>query len=741
MNSKGQNKFPYTQFDRFCIRTPLFPLEYFVQLTGSPRIEDSELLKQLDNNLISEAIYLASPEFYHQLTRWKMGRVKDEKKIKRFRNTLLKYLVRMSTRCTPFGLFASVGSGTFCAKTNIKPPSNTDLQKKSHFDMQFLMALANYLKTKSEIREVLRFHSNTSIYKIGDRYRYVEYQYNNKARIYSIESVSFSKELDIILTNSKDGNTINQLVGVLEKINIDKEEAKSFVNELIENQILVSELEPSITGADYLDVLRSKLNLLGRNDIIETLDNLKFKLFHLDSELGVSIEKYLGLTSLILDIGIPLEKKYLVQTDTFNLNKGATVSFNTLKKLKQGIAFLNKISNPTINSNLENFKIAFLKRFESARIPILKALDVESGIGYSQKPISYSTAGFLDDIVYADTKGSESHNNVQFGLLQKVLSKKLGNSLLKNEFILYLTDNDFPSRTYNWNNTPDTLSVLSEIIVENGEEKILITNCSPHAARLLARFGHGDEQIGILLNDITKKEAELNPDSSLAEIIHLPEARTGNILRRPHIRNCEIPYLGKSNLPSHQQIKLQDIEVTVDKDVIKLFLKGDNRPILPRLSNAHSYSSNSLPVYHFLCDLQTQTQKGFGFNWGEVFDEFIFLPRVVYKECILSRARWNLDEKEVKSLFEEPNSLTDKIKSARKWRTKYRIPKVTQIVDGDNTLPINFENENSIQVFLDLIKNKNRFILEEFFGLREDLSQTKPLKSNNQIVFTFYKNR
>ena len=52
----------------------------------------------------------------------------------------------------------------------------------------------------------------------------------------------------------------------------------------------------------------------------------------------------------------------------------------------------------------------------------------------------------------------------------------------------------------------------------------------------------------------------------LAEIMHLSESRTGNILQRPNLRNYEIFYLGKSSLQPNSQILSEYILVSIRSD-------------------------------------------------------------------------------------------------------------------------------------------------------------------------------
>lgn len=133
---------------------------------------------------------------------------------------------------------------------------------------------------------------------------------------------------------------------------------------------------------------------------------------------------------------------------------------------------------------------------------------------------------------------------------------------------------------------------------------------------------------------------------------NLPEARTGNILRRPQMREYEIPYIAKSVLPTENQIPIQDLYLSIKNEKLFLRSKSQNKEVIPFLTNAHNYSSNSLPVYHFLCDLGNQTIKPvLHFDWGDLGRIYHFLPRIEYGNIILSKARWKINANEIKSFY------------------------------------------------------------------------------------------
>ena len=93
--------FKYQPFDKFVYRLPAFPLNQLKEVLD----EKKELLEWFANDRIAEAIYVGSPNLFNELQRMSCSGVKEMDKIHKIKVSFIKYLSRMSTRCTPFGLF------------------------------------------------------------------------------------------------------------------------------------------------------------------------------------------------------------------------------------------------------------------------------------------------------------------------------------------------------------------------------------------------------------------------------------------------------------------------------------------------------------------------------------------------------------------------------------------------------------------------------------------------------------
>jgi len=740
MQKSHKIRFPYSYFQQFCVRTPLLSVDFFYQMTQGEEISDAFLLKQAKDPIVRESIFLASPYFYSQVIKWSSGEMLDEKKIKRIKNSLVKYLTRMATRCTPFGFFAGCSTGLFKEKGSLELDNLDNYSRCTRYDMHFLASFSYYISKQKNIQRQLKFFPNTTLYRIGDYYRYVEYSYVDKIRQHTLESVLHNTYLEKIISKTTEGATSKELVEYLISERFSTSVAQDFVQKLVENQIIVSELELCVTGGESLQQLKLKLkNLKHPKKELALIEDMQLRLKLLDNKLGNKISSYHSISALLKILKIPYEERYLFQTDLFPRFSSVTLGQDVLKKVSKGVYILNKIFTQNKNQDLEAFKIAFNKRFGQAKMPLLSTLDVETGIGYIQNPNNLETTPFLDDIKPFNNDTLPGRR--EYTPLQSILLEKLTSCLSKNERTIELFDEDFPHFENDWRSTAETISTLIEVVVEDSTEKIVMNYCNPGAARLLGRFSYGNDELFSLVDSITRFEDDFHENTILAEIVHLPESRTGNILRRPNLRAYEIPCLGKSSLPLENQISLSDLLIGVESNMITLYSKRHKKKVLPRLTNAHNYKSKALPIYHFLCDLQYQGEKDFGFQWGNLFNNCLNLPRVIYKDIILSKARWNLRKKHIESLMKLHTDGILEIEKVNLWRKSFNLPLVVQIVDGDNTLAINFKNKTSVIVFLEFAKNKKNIILEEFLFNQECLIHHGEEKYCNQFVVSLYKEK
>ncbi|MCL2651819.1 MAG: lantibiotic dehydratase family protein, partial [Candidatus Azobacteroides sp.] len=603
----------YHPFHSFFVRTPHFSFNSLKE-----ELFETKILRQQ----VQEAIYIASPVLYTELQKHLAGTITVDDEKQRIESSIYRYINRMSSRCTPFGLFAGCSTGCITGDTTSFVLDN--FNRTTRLDMYFLCALSQELSKLPEIKEKVRYYPNTTLYPVGKKYRYVEYQYINSKRIHRVSSVDRSAYLDALLKTARKGITFGELAICLIDLKIEAEEANGFIKELIDSQILVNELSPSVTGNDYFTRIIGILEELNINEnLLSSLKKIEDTLKQMDSNQNSQIEPYQRIMQIIKEIKVPYEEKFLFQIDMTGSVSKATLGKEIVDELQSTMVFLNKITSGGGNDTLNQFQQAFYNRYEEKEILLLEALDPEIGIGYPANKGSGDQSPLLENFLPASNQeqGSQPVNFLS-GLSKKVLD------VHKNEIIL--SDEDVKNLKTKWDDLPPTIHTMFEIVKSGSDPLIYLTGfVGVSGANLLARFAHTDENIAQFVNEVAAKEQELLPDVLFAEIAHLPDSRVGNVLSRPHIREYEILYLANSDLPESQLIYVSDLYLSIKKGKLCLRSKKLNKEIIPRLTNAHNYMNNSMPVYRFLCDMQQQQGRtGLFFNWGQLNNELSFLPRV-----------------------------------------------------------------------------------------------------------------
>lgn len=742
-----QEKNPYISFSKFILRTPLYSLDFYKNFTSGKNISDEDFLNILNDPILIEAIYLASPTLYNAITKW--SRIKESNKSsedsEKIKFSVLKYISRLSSRCTPFGLFAGCSIGNIYNSTNIILNDSINNERHTRFDMNYLFALSQNLSKIEFIKNQLLFHPNKSIYEVGNKLRYVEYYYVNGKRNHQIVSIDNSKYIKKIIHFSKRGAQISEIINEIISKKIDFEIANNFINELIENQVLISNLEPSVTGTEFYNQIISIIEKLKYTEnISERLMLLKLELIEIDKNIGNNIKKYEKIITLLEELNTEFDLSHLFQTDMSISTVENTLSNNIVNSVKKGMSVLSKFSNNNENPLLSEFKKRFYVRYENKEILLSKVLDSEIGIGYHQTFEQNVNNPLIDDIILPETENKNASRSIQWNPFNSFFHKKILKANKNNEVIIKIFPDELKHLEENWNNLPDTMSTLIEIVNVSGKEKIKFNSIGgSSAANLLGRFCHSDKKIHEYVNEIIAIENKINKTSILAEIVHLPESRVGNVLMRPSFRNFEIPYLGNSTLKDEFQIPLDDLYISIKKEKLILRSKKHNIQIIPHLTNAHNYSQNSLPIYHFLCDLQTQgISRGMTFNLGNISNIYNFIPRIEYEDIILNEATWYIERKEIENIVKIKNNETLLLNEIIKFRTSRKIPQFVVLSENDNELLINFENITSIRMLLNTVNKKTNFILKEFLHTeRSSIQNTKKEYYSNEIILSFYNSK
>lgn len=727
---------PYLEFNKVVFRIPQLS---FSEYTAVLKSKDY-LYKKFEDPVFQEAIYIASPLLYQELIKLLKSSNHEESDGK-IENSLIRYLTRMSTRCTPFGLFSGYLIG------NINKISKVELDQKINIiprlDNSIVCAIHDNIFENLDKRKVLYF-PNPTLYRIGQNIRYYECTDIQNGKT-SISQVINNKLLSEILKLSEGGCNIPFLASFLVSKGFQKEESYEFIVDLIDNQVLLDEIYYSSIGCDYFSRIMDLVEKIGDNSIKihllkkiqEIFNAVKTQTSRDRVDSYKKIEEHLNFSK----ISIPNLGQSLIQIEYFKSGKQSAVGHVIIEELKLVMKFLNKTTTKIEHTDQSNFYRGFIERYEQQKIPLLEALDPDIGIGYPIGKNYGHSSSLIDDLNLHE----EKKHNVGFDSMLHLLRKKNNEALSKGEFEIEFTDRDVKGFVEDWSDLPDTIFAIFELI-RHKDDNILINLKGINGmsgANLLSRFCHCDLALLTLVRNITKKEQELNQDVILAEIVHVSEAKLGNVASRPHIRDFEIICSGYSDLPSEQKISVNDLYIFVENNELFLFSKKHNKRVIPRLTNAHNYKISDSPIYRFLCDLQAQNiRSSLQFKNFEQNKEFSsFQPRIKYRNVILSPANWYMVKEDFKDIIS--SVIDDKLLILiGEWRLKHSIPRFVLINERGIELFIDWENLLNIKSIMGILKKEKSLRLYEFLFTKED-AIVEDIKGSflNEIIVPFYKNK
>lgn len=726
------------RFEKAILRTSAFPFDFIQKLHTLQLDEAIELL--LADAFFVSALKLASPELLREGKR--LAEIDDIDKERRIKYSLLKYAARISSRATPFGMFSGL---TTIPIANSDNKNNNQIQIgsqkkfKRHFrlDMNFSNLYISVIIQHPILQKHTKFFPNTTLYSQGNYYRLIAYKVDEKKREYDLISIEKNEYLTQIIEHAKNGIYLKDLITMFTQQGIALEEVTAYINDLIHSQLIISELEPSTIGPEIEIQLLNKLERL-RSHVNDEEEKRHFHtIIHFLKALIQQLDALNQPESTALDYenviqfikaNLPkeinadeLEEKYMIQCNTeIVLDEMSCVSEGQLKLVEKAIKIANHFNaNETLPQpeRLKQFQKSFSERYDSKFVPLVEALDVESGIGYGLK--SESSSVDISPIIQGIEVGYQAPSEEKMTWHKKITSfwiEKIKQTLLNNLTTIELTAADLSPFKEKTISHSTTYVAKVGLFKKNKEDAILFDFYSGGTATSwFGRFCNGNPKINDLTHEISEYEHVQQDHVLVAEINHLPESRLGNVIQRPQYRNYQINYLaGHNNINNEQDISIEDLMIGIEQGKLVLISKKHQKQVFTYHSNAFniSYPTN-LPLFQFLADLsETNNQNGFGLDLSSFHRFFNFIPRISYENIVLCRASWQFK----KADFDAFKNVKDDAlsKAIKQFVKKYKLPHYVVLKQGDNELLINVKNEDSFKILLQEAKSTNTIQLVEF---------------------------
>jgi hypothetical protein len=116
--------------------------------------------------------------------------------------------------------------------------------------MQYLCDLVGALEHDPLIRSQLRFRPSTSLYCLGDHWHWTELTPDDARHSHRYRRRDATRWLDRLVELARHGATLAELVSGLQGDEVQGADVRTQVEVLVDQQLLVSELQPAVTGPE-----------------------------------------------------------------------------------------------------------------------------------------------------------------------------------------------------------------------------------------------------------------------------------------------------------------------------------------------------------------------------------------------------------------------------------------------------------------------------------------------------------
>lgn len=680
----------YQLLGAFAVRAPLLPIDRYLALSDEAD-QTGETAAPDRDRLVRAAICVASPTLSSVLDRTP----RDHRSEAAMHSSLLRYLIRMSTRPTPFGLFAGVGIGVWDAATDLRIDSGPR-PIRTRPDMGWLTRVVLAAERDANIRSQLRLVSNTCAFQRNGRLHLSDRATGSRAGQPDV-SIRATPVVRRVLARAHTPVAYADLVAAVLAATpgATVEQVGGLVDELWQQDLLLSDLRPPLTGDPVLHVVR-RLAVIpsGR----QTADRLACaveqaaKIDHdpagMTANGGEAVTALRGQIRSVTALDTP-DSEDVVQVDSALPLAGRAVSRQVAADAAHAVDLLLRMHPaPGGSRYLTGYRSAFLARYGTQRrVPLLELLDPRFGLGPPGVRHAYPSAGGQ----HAPARRSER-------LLDLATT-----ALRDGRREVVLDDADVEALT-TWTPAADRLPPSLELsafvlaasrdAVDRGDYTLVVgPNLGAQAAgRGLGRFTDllGPPALD-LLQEIADAEDTRLGIGVAAELVYLPARhRAANVAVRPALRRYEIPVGVAPGVAPEHVIAPDELAVLIRDGRLRLWWTAGGTEV--SVSTGHMLNTTSAPqVCRFLHDIGLDGLTLLtSFDWGPAA-RLPLLPRVRAGRVVLRPAQWRQSRTTAAGALrvQDAASFTNAL---RDWRTQWRVPRYVYLAAGDNRLLLDLDD-------------------------------------------------
>lgn len=613
--------------------------------------EEAYLNEVIRDSKFLERILLNSESLY---TKLKNIADNDKKIDQKTRKSLIKYLLRMAGRPQPNTLNSGI-----CLNQPLKFNEKKEIKTVEvslEWEKNLIKKVEDSLLKSPDISLVL----NPKLYKKDKQYILEKSMINSTSYIY-IDDSEFLYELFDSLKNP------TPLQHILDKYteDSDKESVLGIIQNLVKADVVKTELSSYSINRDS-NAFIEKLKQVCSHDInlISDLEDIQCTLeLYRNADIGEGIQLYKDLINKMSSLC--KSKSYVIVDlyiyDDMDEKEEIIAQFD----IEDSLQIMNYFDKSQ-GYDWERYYNTFVGKYgHYTRVPLLQMIDKDKGIGLPQH-------------LQSDDKNKK---------IEQYIVNRIMQSHLKNERKLKLTQTDYANIKEIYGNEGGNRIPISYDckMVPTGEQLLL-----PPNAFSFPRYSFTG-RFPLLKNEATTQ-------SNYSEINYVGNYFKDVALTYRSESSTFIDCIGQTNT-SVNRVPLNEIDLIAQDE--RLYMVYKNEVIYP--VSTHLLSYRNFYEHPALIFLNEYYRYCFEYPSNFPVDDFSyleFIPRVEYKNLILSPARVNIK-------FDQESTTEERVNKINELINKYSLNQYKYVysLEGDRTLPVPTNNSLAAQ-FLETCKIK-----------------------------------
>jgi thiopeptide-type bacteriocin biosynthesis protein len=671
----------YRALDFALLRAPLLPVESYLDLGATACARNSSSSLAPVDPQIRRALAIGSPSLLDALDRTLPGDDRAANVMEKLR----RFLVRMSTRPTPYGTFAGVALLGWGERTDLQ--LDGELRTHTRVDMDWLVRYVLALDAQPFVRAQLDWVANSAIWIHHDRVTK-----GPASRVSIAATPVVCRALEFAHSPVRYDELVERLMASAPAATLEKVER--LLQQMWEFGFLRTNLMPPVTIGDPIRWVRERVApITGGKALCVQLDALQRTIAACDTVAVNEVPAALRKASLHLEMLGQTETRLPLQVDMALGLGGAHLSSAVAKEAARTADLLIRLAPRRGSSSMiEGYRQAFVARYGQDReVPLSELLHPEWGLG----PITQYSGGVGR---VESGHGARRAETLQYLALRAIREGQLVLDL--DEVLLNRLKTHKPEAERLLASIDLNLFVLAEspAAIDSGAFQVLVgpNVGAVSAGRSLGRFSTVlGQRARTALERAARREEEYHSGQIVAELAYMPGSfRSANVTLRPAVRRYEITHGVSAGVDVNHVIPLNQLVVGLRDG--RFYVRWPTRDVDVVVASGHMLNISQSPhEYQFLTQICLDgIAQLSSFDWGPA-SGYAFLPRVQSGRSILSCAQWRL---ELGSRQEAPvNKAKPFADWFARWRERWLVPRRVYLSATDNRLLYDLDDPAQVE--------------------------------------------